>query len=407
MKVLFAAWGMAAHYYHMVPLVWALQAAGHEVRVAAQPPAGDLVRGTGALHVPIAVEHDFNAEFTALAKKLRENRFHHAVSVDTAAELSEQDRDLVYQMRLEPFVNTAVAMADDLVGAARRWRPDLIVADPMVLAAPLAAHAADVPLVGCLWGPALLQEMGVPGSGADPNRWPPELVDLYDRFGVAAKKSYLRATIDDCPEPMQITGIPHRMPMRYVPFNGAGAVPEWISEPPTRPRVCVTWGSTTTEKTGPEDFVIPQVLRGLAELDVEVVAAIGRAEADMVGDVGPSVRMVHGLPLNLLLPTCDLVLHHGGVGTMLTAAAQAVPQLMVVSMGHYRFNGALYARTGAGTTIGIEDASAERIRAEAGRLLTDPEAASAAERLRADILAQPTPAAVADALAGHVEDREW
>ncbi|RZQ61324.1 nucleotide disphospho-sugar-binding domain-containing protein [Amycolatopsis suaedae] len=398
MRVLFASWGLPAHYLHMVPLAWAFRAAGHDVRVAAQPPADRAILGTGMTHVPIAPEHDFDAEFAALSKRLRDRQHHRVVSVDGAAELSAAEQDEVFRMRLEPFVGTAVAMAGDLVEAARRWRPDLVIADHMVLAAPLAAHAVDAPLVGHLWGPALLHEMGLPGCDSPVERWPAELVALYDRYGVRPARDHTVATVDNCSAALQRPGIPNRIGMRYVPFNGSGTVPDWLEQPRERPRVCVTWGSTATEKTGPEEFVIPEVLAGLSELDVEVVVAIGKAERELIGEVGPDVRLVEGLPLNLLLPTCDAVVHHGGTGTLLTAGVSAVPQVMVVSMGHYRFNAARVQQTGAGVTVGIEDAVPARIRDEVAGVLAEGEVRAGARALRAGMLAQPAPADVVGTL---------
>jgi len=398
MKVLFVPWGTATHYFHMVPLAWACRVADHEVRVAGHASAAGIVTGTGMTHIPVAEGHDFDAEFAAMAKKLREKQQHRALAVEHAAELSAEDRDSVHRMRIAPFVSTAEAMAADLVRVAELWRPDLVIADPMVLAAPLAARVAGAPLLHHLWGPALLRVIGVPGCGTPVERWGEDLLRLYARFGVEPQAESAVGAIDSSPENLQVPGVPDRIPIRYVPYNGSGSAPDWLSRPAERPRVCVTWGTTTTEKTGPEDFVIPRILQALEQRDLEVVVAVGRPERELIGAVPPNVRLVEGLPLNLLLPTCDAVVHHGGTGTMLTAAAAAVPQVLIVSMGHYRLNAGQLEGTGAGTTVGIEDVTADRVTSAVTTALSEEAVREAARDLREAMRAHPTPAEVVGTL---------
>ena len=47
MRVLFTSWAWPTHYYQMVPLAWALRAAGHEVRAASAPALSATIAASG------------------------------------------------------------------------------------------------------------------------------------------------------------------------------------------------------------------------------------------------------------------------------------------------------------------------------------------------------------------------
>ncbi|GHH30934.1 hypothetical protein Srubr_25170 [Streptomyces rubradiris] len=58
MRFLFTTFAWSSHYYPMVPLGWALQAAGHEVRVATTPSLVDAVVTTGLPAVAVGKDID-------------------------------------------------------------------------------------------------------------------------------------------------------------------------------------------------------------------------------------------------------------------------------------------------------------------------------------------------------------
>ncbi|WP_255955078.1 nucleotide disphospho-sugar-binding domain-containing protein [Streptomyces odontomachi] len=391
MKVLFVPWGLATHYFHMVPLAWAMRAAGHDVRIASQPPCADAVKSTGMLHVTLAEDHDFNAEFVALAERLR-GAHKKLDENELKLKVTDEDRAALRKIRFVPFVNSAIHMADDLVRCAEEWRPDLIVADPIVLAAPLAAETIGVPMVHYMWGPALSRQIGLPTNGVPVDEWSEDLVALYERHGVKPRPEYQVGTVDTCTADLQIPSVTDRIPMRYVPYNGPGEVPGWLAERPKRPRVCVTWGTTTTEMAGDGNFAIPTILKGLAELDVEVVLAVGAAERERLTDLPDFARVVTGMPLNLLLPTCDGLIHQGGSGTLLTAAALGVPQTIVVTMPYQQLNAKQLANVGCGIQLFSRDIVEDRIASAVSSILYDDAIRASSQRLREEIGAQPTPA---------------
>ena len=215
--------------------------------------------------------------------------------------------------------------------------------------------------------------------------------------------------MDPCPAALQYDGaIPSRIPARFVPYNGTGDAPRWLTEPPSRPRICVTWGTITTTLGGREGFLVPRILDALASFDVEVVVALTAADRRRLAnrglhsDLPGQVRITESLPLHLLLPSCDAIIHQGGGGTMLTAASFGLPQLVVAgtddSVVIDMANGERIAAAGAGVSLNWADASTEAITAGIRTILSDQATRQAAHKLRDEIHAQPAPAAVAATL---------
>jgi UDP:flavonoid glycosyltransferase YjiC (YdhE family) len=380
MRVLFTTLAARPHLYPLVPLAWALRAAGHDVRIAGQPAILDDIVAAGLFAVEVGADVDFLAGI----KKLYGS--------------DEEMNDWV--RRAIPHVAAADAMARDLIAFTDGWHPDLIVTDPAVFAAPILAERKGIPLVRHLWGPTVVGRPGQAAPGTTDVRatWPPLLVTLYDRWEVPVRGDYARRVVDPCPPSMQSGVIANRLPMRYVAYNGAADVPPWLTEPPARQRVCVTWGTTVTDFTGGAGFRVPEILDAVAKLDVEVVVAVSAAERELLGDVAVGVRVVTGMPLSLLLPTCAGVVSQGGAGTVLTAAACGVPQVVIPQVPDQPLNAGRVAATGAGIALDAEHADSPSIFTAVEQAIGDPGLRRSADRLRAEIEEQPSPADVVDAL---------
>ncbi|RKN50258.1 DUF1205 domain-containing protein [Micromonospora endolithica] len=383
----------------MVPLAWAFRAAGHDVRVAAQPHVVDTVKQSGLTVLPIGRDYDFMPEFQAVTNQMAQhNRDNPDDETDSTAlpDIPIEVLKPALEAKFGPFVKTAVAMAADLVPFVQGWRPDLVIANPFAMVGPLIAEIAGVPFAHHLTGPAFERQMGLfPGNGARPEIWADGLKALYERYGVEVRAEYAAAVVDPCPASLQFDNVPNRTPVRFVPYNGPGEIPEWLSTPAERRRVCLTWGTTTSHLTGSEGFLVPQILKSLAAYDVEVVTTVTTADRALLGEVPPNARVVEQMPLHLLLPTCDAIVHQGGTGTMLTAASLGLPQVLVAGILDQLDTAKHVARTGAGITFNAARTDADEIAAAVLTALGDGEVGAAARDLQAELLAQPTPAEVA------------
>jgi hypothetical protein len=58
------------------------------------------------------------------------------------------------------------------------------------------------------------------------------------------------------------------------------------------------------------------------------VGTLDVAQTAEAGTLPRNVRATGYLPLDLVLPSCSAVVHHGGGGTFTTAVAERVPQLI-------------------------------------------------------------------------------
>jgi UDP:flavonoid glycosyltransferase YjiC (YdhE family) len=150
---------------------------------------------------------------------------------------------------------------------------------------------------------------------------------------------------------------------------------------------------------GREGFLVPRILDALAAFDVEVVVTLTAADRPLLGnDLPERVRVAENLPLHLLLPSCDAIIHQGGASTMLTAASFGLPQLIVAGILDQLANAERIATAGAGVSLQWADASHETITAGIKTIVSDQATRQAARDLRDENHAQPAPAAIAATL---------
>ncbi|GAA2150484.1 DUF1205 domain-containing protein [Kitasatospora kazusensis] len=381
MRVLFTTWAWPSHLYALVPLAWACRAAGHEVLIASQPGLYDDIVRTG---LPAArTGHDVDAAGLVRGYLLPSRAV--PAPVTPAGPEGRGPR----AMRM--FHAHADSMVDDLTALARDWRADLVVYEPTALAGPIAAAAAGVPAVRLLYGTdLLLRARGV---------LPGVLAPLAERNGVDAFDPFGALTVDPCPDEFQVPTDYRRLPMRYVPYNGpgAGALPEPPARRPGGRRVVVTWGHTMA-KLSPAHFLAPQAALAAREADAEVVLAVSAAQLPLLGDLPGDVTVTVDAPLHLLLAEADLVVSHGGAGTVLTALQAGVPLLLVPQLPDHAGHSARVLACGAGEVLSRDEAGPAQLRAEVRRLLDSGRERAAARRLAALNLERPEPARLVAAL---------
>ncbi|MEV4256217.1 nucleotide disphospho-sugar-binding domain-containing protein, partial [Spirillospora sp. NPDC049652] len=319
MRVLFVSYAERTHYFQMVPMAWALRTAGHEVRVASQPALADTVVRSGLPSVTVGRDHSFDQ---VLVEKSDDEGWAGRV----ANVLIEPDGvaypDFVRFMDEATIYSAKVfndPMVDDLVAYTRQWRPDLIVWEMFTFAGAVAARAAGIPHVRFLWGADVLVRMRQSflrrlaeqpeAERHDPlGAW---LAETAGRFGASFDEELVTGqhTLDQSPPSMRLPlGLP-TVPVQYVPYNGPAAIPDWLREPPERPRVAVTAGISMRGYHG-FDPIPTKTLQALGELDVEVVATLVPAEGE-TAELPDNVRTVDFVPMNALLPTCAAVVHVG------------------------------------------------------------------------------------------------
>jgi UDP:flavonoid glycosyltransferase YjiC (YdhE family) len=133
-----------------------------------------------------------------------------------------------------------------------------------------------------------------------------------------------------------------------------------------------------------------RVLAGLRKLGVEVVATVGR-QLDPA-ELGPQpvrIRVERYLPHSAVLPRCDVVVSHGGSGTVLGALAHGLPSVLLPMGADQPWNAARCEELGVAVVLDAVRATPDDVREAVSTVLEDPRYRAAAEGVRDEIRALP------------------
>ncbi len=161
--------------------------------------------------------------------------------------------------------------------------------------------------------------------------------------------------------------------------SGEFKEPAWWNElDGSKSVVLVTQGTLANH-----DFseVIQPALSGLADEDVLVVVAAGRADTETL-IVPENARVASFIPFDRLLPKVDVMVTNGGYGAVNHAFSLGVP---IVVAGETEEKDIIAARigwTGAGIDLKARYATPEQIRGAVRTILTNRQYRDEAERLR-------------------------
>lgn len=395
MRILFTSVDWTGHVFPMVPLGWALSAAGHDVRVLCSAALAPSVTRAGLTALPLLettgpVQARMNNHRRALAGHSRSAGLP-PVDPVTGAELADLgDADPALAVLADDaatrwWLGKRTKLLKDLIST---WRPDLVLHDLSSTDGRVVADLADVPAVCHLWG---LVGDAEPDPAMD---YRPECIDdSFAALGLRGRGARIGHVIDPTPDSLEPPTRAERLRMRYVPYNGIGVMPDWVLAPRRRPRVCVVWGTSVTRIYGPRSFFVPRIVSALAGLEIDAVLAVDAADMTSVGDLPENVRLLsERTPLHALLEGCDAVIHNGAAGSSMTALASGTAQLAVSVSDEQAGNADRIAAAGAGLHEPGVGSTPASIRAAVLRLLDDPAIAAAGARAAAENRARPAPA---------------
>jgi len=413
MRVLFTTYPEKTHFLTMVPLAWALRTAGHEVRFAVQPQFVDTVTQAGLTAVPVGDDRDLwqlmSEDPTWIATGLSGIPIPYDAAEWRPSEVTWSYLHDGYERHVKRWHKVSnVPMIADLVAFARHWRPDLVIWEPTTYAGALAAEACGAAHARLLFS---IDTFGVTrehfvrlggADGADPLAdW---LGPYARKYGVEFGEQLVTGqfTIELLPASLRLRADGLRyLPLRYLPYGGPAVVPRWLWEPPTRPRVALTLGLSMFEHGGGYALDLQEVLDTVSTLDIELVVTVADVVREHLGAVPDNVRLLEYVPLEALAATCSAVIHHAGFGTLATSTLAGVPQVMVTFDSDGPALARRVAAQGAGQAVHVVQATGGTFRDRLERLLGEPRFRAAAGRLRAEMLAMPSP----HDLVGELEDR--
>lgn len=370
MRVLFTTQPAVGHFHPLVPLAHALTSAGHEVAVACAPAFCPTVAASGLPAIPAGLdwlEEDFEGAFPALTAMPRgPGRLEWILANVFAGVTAERmAADLLALAPARPFdlvVRETIEFGGCLA-AERLGIPHAVVqvitpwpGHEAVLTAPLARHR---------------EALGLPPD--------PDLAMLYRYLQLSAR-----------PPAFQGAAVPpthHSFRPTVFDRSVVDTLPAWAAGWLVPPVVYATLG-TVINRAVPGLFAA--ILEGTHDVAGTLVLTVGTTVDP--ASLGPQPAHVHVeryVPQSLLFPRCDLVVMHGGSGTLMAALAHGLPLVVIPIGADQPENAARVAALGLGQVIGPEERTAGAIGAAVRAVLGDPTYRERARQFQAEMEALP------------------
>ncbi len=296
-----------------------------------------------------------------------------------------------------PDGQTAAAAARALARLMEGFEPDLVVSDILTLAPTLAAEVAGVPHATLIPHVYPVQQPGMPlySLGLRPPR------TVVGRLGWRAISPLLgmglRRGRDELNETRARLGLPpierfHGGISELLAIVATFPQLEYPREWPAHVRVTgplffelageemampdgdgplVLIAPSTSQD--PECELLRVALDALADEPVRVLATTNRHRPERPIEVPANVKLVDWLLYSQAMPAADVVICHGGHGTVARALAAGKPLLICPSVGDMGENAARVAWSGTGLSVPRRLLSRRAIRLATRRLLREPE----------------------------------
>jgi UDP:flavonoid glycosyltransferase YjiC (YdhE family) len=145
--------------------------------------------------------------------------------------------------------------------------------------------------------------------------------------------------------------------------------------------------------------VLSRAIAEIAPLGVEVLVAVGpEGEPTALGDLPENVHVERFVAQSAVLPLVDLIVHHGGTGTVLGALEAGLPQLLLPQGADQFLNAEILRAAGAAQALTNDEQQPGAIGEVVKAMLGDCPERQAAARLGDEIASMPAPAEVVTAL---------
>ncbi|MCN0179055.1 glycosyltransferase [Salinispora arenicola] len=371
MRVLVLAGIAPSTVFSHVPLAMALRNSGHQVMVTAS--LDDMIPTIAGVGLPAIRTTDPDLgprEIFARDSRLLE------IPEDPVAR--EQQSGHWYG-RLE-----AVTL-DALVAFAEDWPPDVIIGGMGSYAAPLLAKRLGVPHVRHGWD---IHDPHLVDLGAT-EELQPELAELG-----LSEIPEPDMTIDITPPSLRLPDAAPAQTMRWIPGNTQCLLEPWMYKRGADTRIGVTIG-TGVARYNQYDF-LQAIVENISIPDAEVVVPITEDSLPGLRDRLKNV-LAGWIPLDIVAPTCDVLVHQSGGSTMMTALSFGVPQVLIPDPALHRANemARRIVEAGAGIMLTPEEATSDVLAKSCQEIVSNPKHAAAARSLAREIAALPLPSEVA------------
>ena len=376
MRILFTFEGGNGHFNPLVPIARAAEAAGHGVAFACAPGRIQMVEATGFPVFPAGIDVGGTPETDAMERHY-----------DGIPAIAEREAYLLTQGFAGWY---ARHKATDLLPVFENWQPDLVIRDEIDFGSAVAAERQGLPLAnvlviaaGSFVRPELVREPldrlraehGLPPD--------PELAMLSRNLVFSPCPTCFRDPA--FPLPATAHAISPLLPSATDPDH----LPTWPNELSDAPTVYFSLG--TAYASSLKD-VFARVIAGLRELPINLIVTVGqRLDTADFGPQPEHVMIERYIPQALILPRCDLVVTHGGSGSVMGALAHGVPLAIIPLNADQPFNAERCVALGVGRVIGGEEVTPEAAREAVAAMLADPSYRQNAQQVRDEVAGLPGP----------------
>lgn len=371
MKIIVLAGVAPSTIFSHVPLATALRNAGHQVMMTAS--VEDVIPTIVEVGLPAVRVTDPN-------RTLREI----LATDERLLQIPENPVDRERQTG-RWYAKFEAETLDALLAFAKDWRPDVVIGGDAAYAAPLLARHLGVPWVRHAWD---IHDPQLMDDGANE-----QLREQLAELGLGRIPDP-DMRIDITPPSLRARGSTPVQMMRWIPGNSQGLLEPWMYTRGADTRIGVTIG-TGVANYNQHDF-LHDIVENVSTLDAEVVVPVTEDAAPALRERLENVR-AGWIPMDVLAPTCDVLVHQSGGSTMMTCLSFGVPQILIPDPGQYRANDIArrLAEAGAGIVLSPEEARSEVIAKNCQQIISNPSYAAAAAALGREIAAQPSPFEVA------------
>lgn len=392
MRVLFCAQPGTGHWRPLAPFAQALQSSGHEVAFAVTPISAQEIERHGFHCFPIGIDDwqpGFQEQMRALELPTVEaNGIPYAT--DEVPPATIQPAEAVW---LNTFLPRAKHNLPELLDICRSWRPDLIVREQTEFGGWLAAERLGVPHAAVqvsgyrpwlnqLIAPALDRLRSEAGLSSEPSLsrlypylwllpFPPSLVPSEPELPPSAH--FIQSTSYD------------------LANDDSTSALDWLSELPNQPTVYATLGTAYNKDL--RRFLA--IIDALGHEPVNLILTTNDIDPALFADIvreqprPGAIRVESYLPQSLILPHCDLVFSHGGLGTVRAALAHGLPQVIMPIAADQPDNARRCVELGIGEMIEPDQRGAPAIRDAVMTVLDTPSYRERAQAIQREFLALP------------------
>lgn len=282
----------------------------------------------------------------------------------------------------------ARARATSVLALCAEWSPDVIVRDEVDFGSVIAAERLALPhatvlviAAGSFVRPAVVAEP-LNALRAEHGLPPDPDLSMLSRYLVLS------------PFPPSYRDPAFRLPvtahsLRLPALEPGAAAPGWLPKLPSAPTVYFTLGTVFNLESGD---LFARVLAGLRELPINLIVTVGpQIDPRELGPQPANVHIERYVPQSVLLPHCDLVVSHGGSGTVTGTLAAGLPSVVLPMGADQPLNAARCEALGVGLALDALHATPQAVRAAVLAVLGDPSYRESAERIREEVAALPGP----------------